>query len=74
MKKRPPNVFFARINHHRYYKVLDTPGVVRYVFFDGKPAVVRDEEIETLKRVMDADLEVECLPNDLQPGTRVRII
>jgi transcription antitermination factor NusG len=47
---------------------------VRYVFFDGKPAVVRDEEIETLKRVMDADLEVECLPDDLQPGTRVRII
>jgi transcription antitermination factor NusG len=43
-------------------------------FFDGKPAVVRDEEIETLKRVMDAELEVECLPDDLQPGTRVRIV
>ena len=65
---------FVRINHHHYYKVLETPGVVRYVFFDGKPAVVRDEEIDTLKRVMDADLEVECLPDDLQPGTRVRII
>ncbi len=48
--------------------------MVRYVFFDGKPAVVRDEEIDTLKRVMDADLEVECLPDDLQPGTQVRII
>jgi transcription antitermination factor NusG len=65
---------FVRINHRHYYKVLETPGIVRYVFFDGKPAVVRDEEIETLKRVMDADLEVECLPDDLQPGTRVRII
>ena len=39
---------FVRINHLHYYKVLDTPGIVRYVFFDGKPAVVRDEEIETL--------------------------
>jgi len=36
--------------------------------------VVRDEEIDTLKRVMDSDLEVECLPDDLRPGTRVRII
>jgi transcription antitermination factor NusG len=69
-----PSYVFVHINHRLYYKVLETPGVVRYVFFDGKPAVVRDEEIDTLKRVMDADLEVECLPDDLQPGTQVRII
>lgn len=65
---------FVHINHLHYYNVLNTPGIVRYVFFDGKPAVVRDEEIETMKRVMDAELEVECLPDDLQPGTRVRIV
>ena len=65
---------FVRINNLHYYNVLNTPGIVRYVFFDGKPAVVRDEEIDTLKRVMDAELEVECLPDDLQPGTRVRIV
>ena len=69
-----PSYVFVHVNHRLYYKVLEPPGVVRYVFFDGKPAVVRDEESETLKRVMDADLEVECLPDDLQPGTRVRII
>jgi transcription antitermination factor NusG len=69
-----PSYVFVHIDHRLYYKVLETPGVVRYVFFDGKPAVVRDEEIDTLKRVMDSDLEVECLPDDLQPGMQVRII
>jgi transcription antitermination factor NusG len=69
-----PSYVFVHIDHRLYYKVLETPGVVRYVFFDGKPAVVRDEEIDTLKRVMDSDLEVECLPDDLQPGTQVRIV
>jgi hypothetical protein len=29
--------------------VFDSPGVVRYLFWLGKPAVVRDEEIKVIK-------------------------
>ncbi|MCW1734234.1 UpxY family transcription antiterminator [Anaerorudis cellulosivorans] len=59
---------FVRINHLHYYNVLNTPGIVRYVFFDGKPAVVRDEEIDTLKRVMDAELEWNACPTTCSPA------
>jgi len=65
---------FVRVNESQYRKVLEVPGSVRYVYFEGRPAIIRDEEIETLKRVIDSQLEVECLPDDLQPGMRIRIV
>ncbi len=65
---------FVRVKQSQYRKVLEVPGAVRYVYFEGRPAVIRDEEIETLKRVIDSRLEVECLPDQLPPGSRVRVV
>ncbi|RYU92906.1 UpxY family transcription antiterminator [Emticicia agri] len=41
---------FVHIEEKDRNKVFQVPGVVRYVFWLKKPAIVRDEEIEEIKR------------------------
>lgn len=54
-------------------KVFECPGVVRYLFWLGKPAVVKDAEIDTIKKWLDND-EMEIVSTDhLSPGDHVTI-
>ncbi len=64
---------FVRISRQQYDSVLDTAGIVRYVFFCGKPAHIPDYQIETMKTVLGADVEVDCMPDLLKPGMPVRV-
>lgn len=40
---------FVRLEYEGRSKVFDVPGVVRYLFWLGKPAIVTDKEITVLK-------------------------
>ncbi len=44
-----PSYVFVNIEEKNRNDVFEVPGVVRYLFWLGKPAIVRDEEILTLK-------------------------
>ena len=44
-----PSYIFVKIEEKHRHKVFDIPGVVRYLFWLGKPALVRDQEIELMK-------------------------
>jgi len=44
---------FVRLNENERALVFDVPGVVRYLFWLKKPAIVRDSEIETIKEMLD---------------------
>ena len=44
-------------------QVFIVPGVVRYVFWLGKPAVVKSKEIETLKNSLSGVIESFSLQN-----------
>jgi transcription antitermination factor NusG len=50
--------------------VFEIPGVVRYLFWLGKPAVVREEEIETLKEML-SDTYKEVRFAALKPGDAI---
>ena len=66
---------FVHITRKEYDAVLQTDNVMQYVRFEGKAAVIRDQEIEMLKRMLgQRDLEVEITTEDLQPGMLVEII
>ena len=43
---------FIHVDEKNRLRALQTYGVVRVVSFNGKPAVVRDEEIENIRRVL----------------------
>jgi len=53
-------------------RVLLTPGVVRLVGFDNRPAALPDEEVEALRNVMVHGVHSEPHPY-LRVGRRVRI-
>lgn len=48
------NYIFARVDERDRLRVLQTDGIVRCVAFQGKPAMVRDEEIEQIRLAVDS--------------------
>lgn len=56
-------------------EVLTTPGAVRFLWWQKKPGIVRDEEIEAIKlflRVYDK-IETAAVTDLVQPGDQVTI-
>lgn len=65
---------FVRINDRDLTKVRYTLGVLNYIYFMGKPAIIRDSEIEQLKEIVNTYNDLETINlKDLSPGDRVRI-
>ncbi|MFD1094259.1 UpxY family transcription antiterminator [Salegentibacter chungangensis] len=53
--------------------VFEVPGVVRYLNWLGKPAVVRDEEIEAIRAWLDDEEISELEMQELSPGDKLII-
>jgi transcription antitermination factor NusG len=66
-----PGYLFVRIPLSERLRVLTVPGVVRIVSFNGKPASLSDEEIQTLKASVGLHA-AEPYPY-MAAGKRVRI-
>jgi len=64
---------FVHLEPERRDAVYFTPGFVRFLFWDKRPAVVRDEEIATLKRWLN-DFDHEAISVEAyQPGTQIKV-
>jgi len=46
---------FVRINKEERLGVLMTDGVLNFVHYLGKPAVIRDEEVDVIKKYLDEE-------------------
>lgn len=64
---------FVRISEREYYVVLNTTGVVRYVTFSGKAAVIPDWQIEILKKTILYNVENKVITEKAHPGDKVEI-
>ncbi len=67
---------FVRIkNDKEYLAAIKVIGVVRYVRFNGKLAIVPDEEIELIKRACNSNYKIETVETiNFEIGQRVRVI
>jgi transcriptional antiterminator RfaH len=65
---------FVHISMKDYFKVLNVPGVVRYICFEGKAVRVREAKIEALKNLIENSYELEVSPTHLQRGDKVEIM
>lgn len=65
---------FVKVRRNQYDAVLNTPGAVRFIWFDGKPARIPERQIDFLKRVAGSDTEITLISRNFRPGTPVRII
>jgi transcriptional antiterminator RfaH len=61
---------FVQLAEVQRAAVFEVPGVVRYLFWLGKPAVVREEEMATLKEML-SDTYKEVRLATLAPGDRL---
>jgi transcription antitermination factor NusG len=66
---------FVRINEQERIKVLMTDGVLNFVHYLGKPAVIRDEEIGLIKKYLSEEntkLEIISMEG-FRESTKVKI-
>jgi transcriptional antiterminator RfaH len=64
---------FVRLQEHERSVVFGVPGLVRYLFWQGKPAVVRDTEIDSIKTMLnEVDHQLICT-RPMKPGDRLTI-
>lgn len=68
------NYVFARVEKPRHWEVRETDGVINFVHWQGKPAVVRDSEIETIKRFLNDYEDISVASSALQADQRVKIV
>jgi transcription antitermination factor NusG len=68
-----PSYVFVRISTNRKLQVLQVPGVVNIVSFNGELAALPEQEINALRNGLDNQLCAEPCPY-LRVGKRVRVI
>ena len=65
---------FVKIKDDERTSVRMTNGVVNFVYWDGKPAIIKEKEIQTIRRFLDEYENVEAVRIDLAEGDRVQVI
>ena len=64
---------FVRVKEGEMTAVRMVNGVVNFVYWLGKPAVVKDKEIEVIRKFLDEYEEVRVEPVELKKDTKVTI-
>lgn len=65
---------FVKITRQEYTDVLMAPGAVKYIYFEGKPAIVLDKQIEDLRKLIDHQIPLEQVTPIVKRGDRVRVL
>jgi len=63
---------FVRVREEDLSKVRMVNGVVNFVYWLGRPAVIRDGEIEVIRKFLDEYDDVKAVP--LEPAVNSRIV
>lgn len=64
---------FVQIEDERKWDVKTVNGVLNYVYWNGKVAIVRDEEIETIRKFLNEFSDVEVREYTFEVNKKVRI-
>ncbi len=64
---------FVKVNDDDRTAVRMTNGAINFVYWDGKPAIIKEKEIIAIKRFLNEYENVEALPIDLKVNQRVRV-
>jgi transcription antitermination factor NusG len=64
---------FVKVTDDDRTKVRLTNGVVNFVYWNGKPAIIREKEIQTIKRFLDEHENVQLRPMEFAVNQQVLI-
>jgi transcription antitermination factor NusG len=65
---------FVRVSEESRTDVRMTDGVINFVYWDGKPALIKDREIQAIKLFLDEFEHVNLVKIDLKADQRVRVL
>ena len=65
---------FVKTHRNNLWNCLKVPGAVKFVHFSGEHAIVRDEDVETIQRVVATGVAIETDGSDIGPGEKVKVI
>lgn len=68
-----PNYVFVQMPEKDRFKVFNVAGVTRFISFGGKPAVVSEDEINTIKQLVNHDISFEKEVS-LTSGDKVKVV
>jgi transcription antitermination factor NusG len=64
---------FVKVSDEERKTVRMTPGAINFVYWEGKPAVIREKEIIAIRRFLNEYENVELQQLDLKVNQRVRV-
>ena len=64
---------FARVSEEEQTRVRMTAGVMNFVYWQGKPAIIRAKEIETIRKFLNEYENVIAEPMQLREDSKVII-
>lgn len=64
---------FVKVSDEDRTAVRMTPGVINFVYWEGKPAVIKEKEIQAIRRFLDEHESVEVQPLSLSLDQRVKV-
>jgi transcriptional antiterminator RfaH len=65
---------FVRTNNHDFPKVYKTPGVVKFVSFEGHPVSIPQNQIDNLRLLVNSDAEIEVSSENFASGDNVKVV
>ena len=64
---------FVRIEDKNKWAIREIPGILNFVYWLGKPAVIRDEEIEVIRKFLNEFTDVQVETKGVVVNSEVRI-
>lgn len=64
---------FVKVAEKNKWDVKKVPGIINYVYWLGKPAIIKEEEINIIKRFLNEFNDVQIQPIGLHLNQKVRI-
>lgn len=66
---------FVKINDAERLEVLMTPGVINFIHYEKKPAIIRNEDIDTIKRfLVQEDVKISVVSTEkFKENTKVKV-
>ena len=68
-----PSMVLVKIDDNKRNEVFDVPGVVRYMFWLKKHAIVRDSEVDSLKLLLETNNITEQNVSSYSIGDEIKI-
>jgi transcription antitermination factor NusG len=68
-----PSMVLVNIDEKERNRVFDIPGVVRYMFWLGKHAIIKEDEVESLKSLLNKNNIVSQTTETLKVGETINV-